>query len=220
MRLVLLGPPGCGKGTQAKRLQEIFGIIQLSTGDMLRAEAAAATETGLKAAALMQAGQLVPDAMIIDLIKVRVDQPDCRNGFILDGFPRTLAQAEALDAMLAARHLDLDRAIAIEVDDEAIVTRICGRYSCSRCGALYHDVFHRPKQDGKCDVCGATEFARRPDDTAETVRKRLQGYHAQTASIIEYYGRKGLLRCVDGAGAIGEITEKLTVAIREGTRVD
>ncbi|MDG4575723.1 MAG: adenylate kinase [Defluviicoccus sp.] len=220
MRLVLLGPPGCGKGTQAKRLQEIFGIIQLSTGDMLRAEAAAASETGRKAAAIMQAGQLVPDAMIIGLIEVRVDQPDCRNGFILDGFPRTLAQAEALDAMLAARHLDLDRVVAIEVDDEDIVTRIAGRFSCSRCGALYHDVFHRPKQDGKCDVCGATEFTRRPDDTAETVRKRLQAYHVQTVPIIEYYRRKGLLRCVDGAGAIAEITEKLKVAIREGTRVD
>ena len=220
MRLVLLGPPGCGKGTQAKRLQEIFGIIQLSTGDMLRAEAAAASETGRKAAAIMQAGQLVPDAMIIGLIEVRVDQPDCRNGFILDGFPRTLAQAEALDAMLAARHLDLDRVVAIEVDDEDIVTRIAGRFSCSRCGALYHDVFHRPKQDGICDVCGATEFTRRPDDTAETVRKRLQAYHAQTVPIIEYYGRKGLVRSVDGFGAIAEITEKLTVAIREGTRVD
>ena len=220
MRLVLLGPPGCGKGTQAKRLQEIFGIVQLSTGDMLRAEAASGSETGLKAAAIMQAGQLVPDEMIIGLIKVRVDQPDCQKGFILDGFPRTLAQAEALDAMLAARHLDLDRVLAIEVDDEDIVTRIGGRFSCSRCGALYHDVFHRPKQDGICDVCGATEFTRRPDDTAETVRKRLQAYHAQTVPIIEYYGRKGLVRSVDGAGAIAEITEKLTVAIREGTRVD
>lgn len=220
MRLVLLGPPGCGKGTQAKRLQEIFGIVQLSTGDMLRAEVAAASDTGLKAAAIMQGGQLVPDAMIIALIKARVDQPDCRNGFILDGFPRTLAQAEALDAMLAARHLDLDRVLAIEVDDEDIVTRIGGRFSCSRCGALYHDVFNRPKQDGKCDACGATEFTRRPDDTAETVRKRLQTYHAQTAPIIEYYGRKGLVRSVDGSGAIAEITEKLTVAIREGTRVD
>ena len=220
MRLVLLGPPGCGKGTQAKRLQEIFGIVQLSTGDMLRAEAASGSETGLKAAAIMQAGQLVPDEMIIGLIKVRVDQPDCQKGFILDGFPRTLAQAEALDAMLAARHLDLDRVLALEVDDEDIVTRIGGRFSCSRCGALYHDVFHRPKQDGICDVCGATEFTRRPDDTAETVRKRLQAYHAQTVPIIEYYGRKGLVRSVDGAGAIAEITEKLTVAIREGTRVD
>lgn len=220
MRLVLLGPPGCGKGTQAKRLQEIFGIVQLSTGDMLRAEAASGSETGLKAAAIMQAGQLVPDAMIIALIKARVDQPDCQKGFILDGFPRTLAQAEALDAMLAVRHLDIDRVLAIEVDDEAIVTRIGGRFSCSRCGALFHDVFHRPKQDGICDVCGATEFTRRPDDTAETVRKRLQAYHAQTVPIIEYYGRKGLVRSVDGAGAIAEITEKLTVAIREGTRVD
>lgn len=220
MRLVLLGPPGCGKGTQAKRLQEIFGIVQLSTGDMLRAEAASGSETGLKAAAMMQAGQLVPDEMIIGLIKVRVDQPDCEKGFILDGFPRTLAQAEALDAMLAARHLDLDRVLALEVDDEDIVTRIGGRFSCSRCGALYHDAFHRPKQDGICDVCGATEFTRRPDDTAETVRKRLQAYHAQTVPIIEYYGRKGLVRSVDGAGAIAEITEKLTVAIREGTRVD
>ncbi len=220
MRLVLLGPPGCGKGTQAKRLQEIFGIVQLSTGDMLRAEAASGSETGLKAAAIMQAGQLVPDEMIIGLIKVRVDQPDCQKGFILDGFPRTLAQAEALDAMLAARHLDLDRVLALEVDDEDIVTRIGGRFSCSRCGALYHDVFHRPKQDGICDVCGATEFTRRPDDTAETVRKRLQAYHAQTVPIIEYYGRKGLVRSVDGSGAIAEITEKLTVAIREGTRVD
>lgn len=220
MRLVLLGPPGCGKGTQAKRLQEIFGIVQLSTGDMLRAEAAAESEIGSKATAIMQAGQLVPDEMIIALIKARVDQPDCRNGFILDGFPRTLAQAEALDAMLAARQLELDRVLAMEVEDEDIVTRIGGRFACGRCGALYHDVFNRPKQDGKCDVCGAGDFVRRPDDTAETVRKRLQAYHAQTEPIIEHYRRQDLVRCVDGSGAIEEITDKLTVAIREGTRVD
>ena len=220
MRLVLLGPPGCGKGTQAKRLQEIFGIVQLSTGDMLRAEVDAESEIGRAATAIMRAGQLVPDAMIIALINARLDQPDCRSGFILDGFPRTLAQAEALDAMLAVRKLQLDRVLAMEVDDEDIVTRIAGRFSCSRCGALYHDVFNRPKQEGICDVCGAADFVRRPDDTAETVRKRLLAYHAQTEPIIEHYRREDLVRCVDGSGAIDQITEKLTVAIREGTRVD
>ena len=220
MRLVLLGPPGCGKGTQAKRLQEIFGIVQLSTGDMLRAEVAAESEIGRMADAIMHEGQFVPDAMIIAMIKARVDQPDCGNGFVLDGFPRTLAQAEALDAMLAERHLDLDRVLAIEVDDEDLVTRIGGRFSCSRCGALYHDVFSRPKKDGICDVCGAMDFVRRPDDTAETMRKRLQVYHGQTAPIIEYYHKQGLVHCVDGAGGIEEVTNRLTAAIREGTRVD
>jgi adenylate kinase len=220
MKLVLLGPPGCGKGTQAKRLQEIFGIVQLSTGDMLRAEVAAKSEIGRTADAIMQVGQLVPDGIIIDLINARVDQPDCRSGFILDGFPRTLAQAEALDAMLAARHMGLDRVLAIEVDDEDIVARIGGRFSCSRCGALYHDVFSRPKQDGKCDVCGATAFVRRPDDTAETVRKRLQAYHAQTEPIIEHYRKRNLVRRVDGAGGIDEVTDRLKIAIKEGTRVD
>lgn len=220
MRLVLLGPPGCGKGTQSKRLQEIFGIVQLSTGDMLRAEVAAESEIGRMADAIMHAGQFVPDAMIIAMIKARVDQPDCGNGFVLDGFPRTLAQAEALDAMLVVRHLELDRVVSIEVDDEDIVTRIGGRFSCARCGALYHDVFSRPKKDGTCDVCGATDFVRRPDDTAETVRKRLQAYHGQTAPIIEHYRKQGLVHCVDGSGAIDEVTERLTAAIREGTRVD
>ncbi len=220
MRLVLLGPPGCGKGTQAKRLQDAFGIVQLSTGDMLRSEVKAGSEIGRKADAIMQAGQLVPDAMIIAMIDARVDQADCRPGFILDGFPRTVAQARALDAMLAARQLRLDHVVAIEVDDEEIVTRIGGRFSCARCGALYHDVFNRPKQEGVCDACGAADFVRRPDDTAETVRKRLQAYHAQTAPIIAHYRAHNLVRSVAGSGSIDDVTQRLKVAVGKDTRID
>ncbi|MCP5364758.1 MAG: adenylate kinase [Hyphomicrobiales bacterium] len=213
MNLILLGPPGCGKGTQAKRLEETFAIIQLSTGDMLRAEVSAGSEVGQEAGAIMKAGKLVPDDMIIRIIDSRLDQSDCQKGFILDGFPRTLPQAEALDQMLADKGLKLDHVVSIDVDDEDIVGRICGRFSCAKCGAPYHDSFKQPKVDGVCDECGSTEFSRRADDNAETVKNRLSAYHSQTAPIIQYYDAQGLVRRIDGTGDIDEITERLRKAV-------
>ncbi len=209
MNLILLGPPGAGKGTQAKRLQEILGIPQLSTGDMLRALASQGSELGIKAKGFMDAGQLVPDDVTIDMIAERIDEPDCGKGFILDGFPRTLAQAEALDKMLERLERKLDRVIEMTVDDEALVERITGRFACARCGAGYHDVFQRPREDGVCDACGNTEFVRRADDTAETVRARLEAYHAQTAPLLPYYRKRGVLSSVDGMAGIDAVARQI-----------
>lgn len=220
MNLVLLGAPGAGKGTQAKRIEQEFGKIQLSTGDMLRAEVSSGTAIGKQADEIMKAGQLVPDEIIIGLIDSRLDREDCRRGFILDGFPRTLAQATALDAMLARKHLKLDKVISIEVDDEAMVERISGRYTCARCGEGYHDRFKQPKVEGVCDVCGSTEFVRRADDNAETVRQRLKAYHSQTEPIIAYYDEQALVRRIDGMRAIDVVTEEIVSALRDGTRID
>jgi adenylate kinase len=220
MNLILLGAPGAGKGTQAKRIAQEFGIVQLSTGDMLRAEASSGTAIGKQADEIMRAGRLVPDEMIIELIDKRLDHEDCRGGFILDGFPRTLPQATALDAMLARKRLKLDKVISIEVDDEAMVERISGRYTCARCGEGYHDRFKQPKVDGVCDVCGSTEFVRRADDNAETVRQRLKAYHSQTKPIIAYYDERGLIRRVDGMRPIDEVTAEIIAALRSDTRVD
>jgi adenylate kinases len=213
VNLVLLGPPGCGKGTQAKRLQEGLGVVQLSTGEMLRAEVAAGSDIGRQADAIMKAGQLVPDAIIIGIMDRRLDKPDTGPGFILDGFPRTVPQAEALEKMLAAKNLKLDIVVSIEVDDEAMIERISGRFSCAKCGAGYHDTFQRPKVDGVCDACGSTEFVRRKDDNAETVRERLKAYHAQTKPIIAFYDERGLVRRVDGMGAIDDVTERMKFVI-------
>ncbi len=209
MNLILLGPPGAGKGTQAKRLQEILGIPQLSTGDMLRALASQGSKLGIKAKGFMDAGQLVPDDVMIDMIAERIDEPDCGKGFILDGFPRTLAQAEALDEMLGRLKRKLDRVIEMTVDDEALVERITGRFACARCGAGYHDVFQRPREDGVCDACGHTEFVRRADDTAETVRARLEAYHAQTAPLLPYYRKRGVLSSVDGMAGIDAVARQI-----------
>jgi len=206
MNIVLLGPPGAGKGTQAKRIQDEYGLVQLSTGDMLRAAAKSGTEIGKKAKALMDAGKLVPDDVVIQLIAERIEEPDCKKGFILDGFPRTTKQAEALDAMLADKGLKLDHVIELEVDDDALVDRISGRFTCARCGAGYHERYHRPKKDGVCDKCGSTEFVRRADDKAETVKTRLAAYHAQTAPILPYYRAKGSLKAVDGMASIDDVT--------------
>ena len=206
MILILLGPPGCGKGTQAKRLEDAHGLVQLSTGDMLRAAVASGSEMGQQAKKVMEAGELMPDEIMIEIISERIDQPDCANGFILDGFPRTTRQATALDELLAAKLLSLGRVIELKVDEEALVERITGRYSCSNCGAGYHDTFQRPKQLGVCNSCGGAEFTRRADDNEETVRSRLDAYHAQTAEIVPYYEQRGILAKLDGMRDIEDVT--------------
>jgi adenylate kinase len=214
MNVILLGPPGAGKGTQAKRIEERHGLIQLATGDMLRSAIVAGTEIGRKAKPIMDAGQLVPDDVLIAMIAERIVAPDCRNGFILDGFPRTVRQAEALDAMLEAHRRRLDHVIEMKVDDAALVDRITGRFTCTRCGASYHDRYKQPRVPGVCDVCGDTTFSRRADDTAETIKARLAAYHAQTAPILPYYRQKGILETVDGMAEIDEVTRQIEVILQ------
>lgn len=214
MRLILLGPPGAGKGTQAQRLQEQDGLVQLSTGDMLRAAVAAGTEVGRQADAVMKRGELVSDDIVVGIIAERIDQPDCGRGFILDGFPRNRAQAEALDGMLADKGLKLDRVIEMEVDEEALVDRITGRYACARCGAGYHDRNVKPKVPGVCDRCGSTEFKRRPDDNEDTVRERMQQYRNQTAPLLPYYRERGVLAKVDGMADPAEVTRQIRAVLQ------
>ena len=209
MRLILLGPPGAGKGTQAQRIVEKHGIPQLSTGDMLRAAVTAGTEIGKQAKALMDAGKLVSDDVVIGIVSERIDQADCAKGFILDGFPRTLVQADATEAMLNKKGLALSKVIEIRVDDEVLTARVAGRYTCAQCGAGYHDENLKPKVDGVCDKCGSTHFKRRPDDNAETVKTRLQAYYKETSPLIGYYHAKGLLAAVDGMAEIDEVTASI-----------
>jgi adenylate kinase len=206
VNIILLGPPGAGKGTQAARLEQERGMRQLSTGDMLRAAVKAGTDMGRKAKAVMDAGQLVSDEIVIGLIAEQLDSDATAKGAIFDGFPRTVPQAEALDRLLTAKGRNLRAAIELGVDEDALVDRITGRFSCSSCGAPYHDRHNRPKQEGVCDNCGSTDFKRRPDDTETTVRARMNEYRAKTAPILPYYEAKGLLHRVDGMADVAHVT--------------
>ena len=206
---ILLGPPGAGKGTQARMLEEDFGLIQLSTGDLLRAAVASGSEAGKRAKAVMDAGGLVSDDIVLAVLQDRLSAPDVTRGIILDGFPRTAGQAAALDTLLAASNQRITAAISLEVDDAAMVGRISGRSTCATCGEGYHDEFKRPAKAGVCDKCGGTEFKRRADDNAETVRDRLTAYHAQTAPLITYYDGKGVLERVNAMGDIADIRSHL-----------
>ncbi|MBU2963332.1 adenylate kinase [Citreicella sp. C3M06] len=215
--LILLGPPGAGKGTQARMLEEKFGLVQLSTGDLLRAAVAQGTEAGKQAKAVMDAGGLVSDDIVIAILRDRLAEPDCAQGVILDGFPRTTVQAEALDTLLAENGQRIDAAISLEVDDAAMVTRISGRYTCAACGEGYHDVFKQPSQPETCDKCGGTQMKRRADDKAETVASRLEAYHAQTAPLIGYYDDKGALTRIDAMGDIGDIAADMGAIVKTAT---
>ena len=216
MNLILLGPPGAGKGTQCERLVDTYGLVQLSTGDMLRAEVRSGSDLGVRAKKIMDNGQLVPDDLMIAMISGRIDAENDADGIILDGFPRTTAQAEALDAMLDDKCLTMDHVIQLEVDEDAIVERLSGRFSCASCGAGYHDSFAKPKEDGVCDKCGSTEFSRRSDDNPETVRSRLAAYNEQTAPILPYYDGKGSLKRVNGMGGMEKVFGEITRIIDGG----
>ncbi|MEL6962587.1 MAG: adenylate kinase [Pseudomonadota bacterium] len=209
MILILLGPPGAGKGTQAARIKERYQIAHLSTGDMLRGAIAAGTEVGKQAKSVMDAGKLVSDDIIVRLVEERTSATDCAKGYLLDGFPRTVAQAEALDELLQRKGQKIDAVVEFAVDDNALIERISGRYSCATCGAGYHDRFQKPKQEGVCDNCGSTEFSRRSDDHADAVRTRLAAYHEQTAPLLPYYRDKDALKTVDGMGEIDAVTDQI-----------
>ncbi|MBO6602249.1 MULTISPECIES: adenylate kinase [Paracoccaceae] len=219
VNLILLGPPGAGKGTQARMLEEAFGLVQLSTGDLLRGAVASGTPAGLAAKTVMDAGELVSDEIVLAVLKERLDGPDLARGTILDGFPRTEAQARALDTLLAAKGQKIDAAISLKVEDEAMIARVAGRYTCAACGEGYHDDFKQPRAEGMCDKCGGTEMKRRADDNAETVRTRLQAYHAQTAPLIDYYNARGTLTEVSAMGDITVIAADLDAIVGKLTQV-
>ena len=209
MNVILFGPPGAGKGTQAQCLEKRYGIVHLSTGEMLRQAVASGSALGQSVQKIMAAGTLVPDDIMIELIAERIEEPDCANGFLFDGFPRTTPQAEALDAMLADKGIGLDRVIWIEIDDAILVDRISGRFNCAECGAGFHDSFHRPKVEGVCDDCGGREFSRRKDDNVETVKARLQAYHEQTAPLLPYYRANSIVETVNGSAQISDVAGRI-----------
>ncbi len=209
MHIILMGPPGAGKGTQSDMLRDKYKLNKLATGDMLREAAASGSDLGNQLKEIMAKGEFVSDDIMINLIRECINSPESANGFILDGFPRTIAQAEALDEMLKEEQKELDFVIELEVDDAILVDRISGRYSCAKCGVGYHDAFRQPKQAGVCDGCGSTEFSRREDDNASTVAKRLDSYHNMTAPLLPYYEQKGKLKSVDGMAEIDEVSAAL-----------
>jgi adenylate kinase len=209
MDIILLGPPGAGKGTQASRLEDEHGMVQLSTGDMLRAAVKAGTEVGLQAKALMDAGELVPDEVVSGIIGDKLDELGPEQGVIFDGYPRTAAQAASLDEILSARNRALAHVIELAVDEDALVERIVGRFTCGSCGEGYHDKFKRPAVEGVCDVCGKSDFRRRPDDNEETVRTRMKEYRAKTAPILPIYEARGIVRKVNGMGSMAEVNDAI-----------
>ena len=211
--LILLGPPGSGKGTQARLLTDRLGVVQLSTGELLRAAAAAGTPAGIAARAVMAAGRLVSDAIVLDILRARMDAPDAAQGLILDGFPRTAAQAQALDLLLAGRGRAVTLVIALQVDDAAMVERVSGRFTCAGCGEGYHDRFKPLARAGVCDACGGATFKRRADDNAGTVAARLAAYHAETAPLISHYDAAGVLRRIDAMAPISEVAARLALAL-------
>lgn len=215
--LILLGPPGAGKGTQARLLQDRFGYVQLSTGDLLRAAVAGGTDTGRDIGAVMQAGGLVSDQIVIDILRDRLAARDCARGVILDGFPRTTVQAQALDTLLRDRDQKVDAVISLQVDDAAMVRRIAGRYTCTGCGEGYHDRFKRPEATGVCDICGGTEMKRRADDNAKSVSQQLKAYHAQTAPLIAYYKGQDVLEGIDAIGGIEQIADAIHKVVVSAT---
>ena len=216
MNLIILGPPGAGKGTQSEKMVETFGLVQLSTGDMLRAEVKSGSKLGNEAKNIMDLGGLAPDSLIVAMISEQIDKPSTVRGFILDGFPRTTAQARALDAMLSEKSLKMDHVIQLVVDENVIVERLSGRFSCAECGVGYHDSYKKPVEDGKCDKCGAQEFSRRSDDKPGTVRSRLVAYREQTAPIIPFYSDKGVLQSIDGMGTMEEVFGKINEIVAGG----
>ena len=214
MNIILLGPPGAGKGTQARLLEEKLGLHQLSTGDMLRASIKRGEPLGVEAKKLMDAGKLVPDDLIVKMIEEAMSKPECKKVFILDGFPRTVPQAEALDRMLAHHGKKLDAVIELEVDEPALIERVSGRFTCAKCGAGYHDKFKPTKQSGVCDVCGSHEFTRRSDDNAETMKTRLKTFREQTMPILPYYRQKSLLKTVNGMGEFNEVEHSIEAILK------
>jgi adenylate kinase len=219
MNLILLGPPGAGKGTQANEIAARHKLVQLSTGDMLREAVEAKTPTGIKAAAVMKAGGLVSDDIVIGIVEERIGRPDCKPGFILDGFPRTLPQAAALESLLKAKKLQLDAVIEMKVDDEILVERVAGRFSCAKCKVGYHDKFKPTKLANTCDNCGSHEFKRRPDDNAETVKARLWAYYKETSPLVGFYFAKGSLSQIDGMAAVDKVTAQIEAILAKASPV-
>lgn len=211
--MVLIGPPGAGKGTQAKRIEDAYGIVQLSTGAMLRELIASKSKLGRKAKALVEGGNLMPDNVMIDIVSERIDDPDCANGFILDGFPRTIAQAKALDVLFCKKGLSLDHVFEIKLDDDLLVERLAGRFECGECGEGYHDTYKMPRTKGVCDRCGSKDFTRRADDGEDKVRTRLGLYHKQTTPILPFYEARGILKTIDGSKDLDDVTRQLKEAL-------